>query len=397
MVASTISLDQLLSLVGELNDQAGDDTPRDRFRNFLSTSVTSVGTVRDYVETCLGQKGDQYNRALQDLVNHAGALMGFDVEFGRYSGVTNQVGHDGLWRTGDFSIVIEVKTSDAFAIQTATLLGYINKLIDERRIDHVDRAMGLYVFGKPERGISQLEAAISHGGHAHHLRIATVDDILTLAELVQQNLLSLEEALTLLRPTGVRVGATVQILQRIAAGHETVTGQLTTYQQKVESAGNSADSVHRRVSETGQEESTMYLLTPVASDEGVGAEEIIRSLLDQGVYVFGDRTPGRTELKPGDKIAFYESGNGVVACAEVASRPERKPVHFAKRPDKFPWSFKVRNVRYFFDDPVVIDASVRSRLDRFADKDPQGAWGWFVQGTRRISQHDFRILTRQED
>ena len=117
-------LEQLLKLVGELNDKAGSDTPRDGFRQLLDASVTSLGTVRDYVDVCLNTTGPQYNRALQDLVNHAGQLMGFEVEFGRYAGVANDVGHDGLWRADDFSIAIEVETTDAYSIMTSTLLGY---------------------------------------------------------------------------------------------------------------------------------------------------------------------------------------------------------------------------------------------------------------------------------
>lgn len=96
MSGRPVNLDQLLRLVGELNDQPGTDTPRVRFRQFLDESVTAPGDLRDFVERCLSQKGAQYERALQDLVNHAGRLMGFDVEFGRYTGSVNDIGHDGL-------------------------------------------------------------------------------------------------------------------------------------------------------------------------------------------------------------------------------------------------------------------------------------------------------------
>ncbi|MGA7668928.1 MAG: hypothetical protein WBW04_00800, partial [Nitrolancea sp.] len=217
MSGVTLSLDQLLKLVGELNDQPGNDTPRDRFRQFLETSVTSLGTVRDYVNACLSSTGTQYNRALQDLVNHTGRLMGFEVEFGRYAGVTNDIGHDGLWRADNFSVVVEVKTTDAYSIMTSTLLGYINQLIDSGRIANSENAIGLYVFGKQNSELEPVEGAIVHGGHAQKLRLSTVDDILSLAELVQDELLTRDEAMTLLRPVGVRVGTTVQLLKRVAS------------------------------------------------------------------------------------------------------------------------------------------------------------------------------------
>jgi hypothetical protein len=400
MSSPTISLDQLLMLVGELSDQQGKDTPRDRFRQFLESSVPALGTVRDYVDVCLSQKGDRYDRALQDLINHVGCLMGFEVEFGRYKGVVNDIGHDGLWKADDFSVVVEVKTSDAFTIRTASLLGYINSLIDVGKISNADAAMGLYVFGKPTTEMSQLEASILVGGHAQRLRIATVDDILSLAELIQQQLLSRDEALGLLRPVGVRVGSTVQILKRISSELSLVSEQLDEPQQhEVPESSVAKPTIpiptdQHTITHT---QDHMYLLTPVASEEGISAEETIRSLLDQGVYVFGDRTTGRKDLKPGDRIAFYESGKGVVASAQVASNAENRRIAFAKNPDRFPWAFKVINVQYFFDDPVFIDATVRLQLNAFSGKDPQSPWSWFVQGTKKITEHDYNILTRQSD
>ena len=117
------TLDQILDLVGTLDDAPGDDTPRERFRRHLRGSVTTIGPVRDYVEACVRNKGAQYDHALQDLVNHTASLIGFEVAYGRYKGVTNDIGHDGLWRWKDFVIVVEVKTTDAFAIQTSAVIG----------------------------------------------------------------------------------------------------------------------------------------------------------------------------------------------------------------------------------------------------------------------------------
>jgi len=55
-----ISPDRLLLLVGNLNDHAGDNAPRDRFRRLLEDSVPSLGTVREYVDVCLRKKEDRY-------------------------------------------------------------------------------------------------------------------------------------------------------------------------------------------------------------------------------------------------------------------------------------------------------------------------------------------------
>jgi hypothetical protein len=66
---TALTLQQILSLVGKLDDSPGDETPQERFRQFLKQNTRDAGQVRDYIEECLRNSGDQYNRALQDLVN----------------------------------------------------------------------------------------------------------------------------------------------------------------------------------------------------------------------------------------------------------------------------------------------------------------------------------------
>ena len=157
-----MTLTEILELVGTLDDAPGQNTARERFRAHLAKSVTTVGALRDYIETCLRTPGPQYARALQDLVNHCGRLLGFGVEFGRYQGVPSEIGHDGLWKSpssGDV-IIPEVKTTDAYAVQTATLVGYVDRLISDKKIRDWDQALGLYVVGRVDAKLSQMTNAI---------------------------------------------------------------------------------------------------------------------------------------------------------------------------------------------------------------------------------------------
>ena len=126
--------------------------------------------------------------------------------------------------------------------------------------------------------------------------------------------------------------------------------------------------------------------------------ETLESLLGHGVYVFADGATGRAKIKAGDGICFYSSGVGVVADAVITGPAERREVVFAKDAAHYPWAFPVRDVRYYFDSPVVIDAALRSRLDAFVKHghDPNGAWSWLVQGTHYLTAHDFAVLTRRE-
>lgn len=165
---TAISLSQILNLVGKLDDSRGIETPRERFRAFLKDNVQEVGQIRDYIQECLRLTGDQYSRALQDLVNHLGSLLDFEVQFGRYHGVRGEIGFDGHWKSpSGYHIVVEVKTTEAYTVKTSTLVGYVDELISGKKIPAWDNALGLYVVGKPDPEISH--ACITHFTGAHTL------------------------------------------------------------------------------------------------------------------------------------------------------------------------------------------------------------------------------------
>jgi hypothetical protein len=371
----SITLKQILDLVGKLDDSPGDETPRERFRRFLKENVKEVGQVRDYVEECIRTSGDQYNRALQDLVNYIGHFLGFEVIFGRYQGVSGQIGFDGHWKspTG-FHIVVEVKTTEVYAIKTSTLINYVNELISEKEIPDWDSALGLYVIGRPDPKIRQLENSIFAEKRTYQLRIISVESLLSLAEMMNEYDVSHEDILAVIRPSRPVVNQIVDLMARLVA--------------------------QRQVQEEAEEEITevverSYWLTPVKSDEEETADECIQCLVgEEKIYAFGERTPGRRHLKPGDYICFYSAGKGVVAHAQIASQPEHKRHPRVRHSEQYPWVFRVKNVHLYLENPIVIDAALRGKLDAFKKSDPNKAWSWFVQATRKISEHDFKILIR---
>lgn len=378
----SVSLKQILDLVGRLNDAPGTENSRERFRRYLRENVTEVGQVRDYIEECLRNKGDQYSRALQDLVNHLGMFLGFEVEFGRYQGVPGQIGHDGHWMSPtNYHVVVEVKTTEVYAVKTSTLANYVNDLISERKIPNGESALGLYVVGRPDAELRQIENAIVAEGRTHQLRMISVESLVSLAELMNDYDVSHEDVLAVIRPSGPTIDPIVDLMARLVAEPKDVNVMVEPVVEP---------EVAPPVIEA--EEEVAYWLTPVKSDEEQTAEEVIQVLVgEKSFYAFGDRTPGRKHLKPGDWICFYATGNGVVAHARVVTAP-RKEVRHSER---YPWVFELDSTQLYLDNPVVIDAGLRRQLDTFEGRDPNKAWAWFVQATRRITKHDFDILTRQ--
>lgn len=375
------ALTDILDLVGALNDSPGEETSRERFRRHLSKSLTEVGQVRDYVDECLRTAGPQYNRALQDLVNHVGQFLGFEVTFGRYQGVAGQPGFDGHWTSPKgFHIVVEVKTTEVYSVKTKTLLGYVDELVSERTIPNRGAALGLYVVGRPDPEMRQLEDAIVAQNLTDSLRIMSVDSLLSLAEMMEQYGVTHDDALAVLQPSGPMIDPIVDLMADLVGQREEKPPEPPTPPDgEVPTAGEPA-----------------HWLAPVKSHPEETAEECIQSLVGQEkIYAFGERTAGRKRIKPGDWICFYATQNGVVAHARVATLPHRERHPRVRQPENYPWVFRLDKERIYMDNPVVIDPDLRERLDAFRDKDRAAPWAWFVQWTKEISEHDFAILTRQ--
>jgi len=377
----SITLTEILDLVGKLDDAPGQDTGRERFRRYLDKNLIAPGQVRDYVEESLRNVGEQYNGALQDLVNYTGKFLGFDVTFGRYRGVQGQIGFDGHWRSPKgFHVVIEVKTTEVYAVKTATLVNYVDQLISAKSVPSWDVALGLYVIGRPDPDIRQLENAIVAEKRSGQLRIIFVDSLLSLAEMMNEYDTRHDDILSIIRPSGCTIDPVVELMTRIVAGSP----------EKVAAPSQ----VHGEPAVLPQE--ATYWLTPVASDEKQTAEEVIQTLVGAtGIYAFGERTPGRSKLKAGDWICFYASGKGVAAHARISSPPAKKPHPKVRHSDKYPWVFRLSDPILYLEDPIVIDYETRTKLVAFKGRDPDKSWAWFVQGTHQITELDFKRLTRQ--
>lgn len=391
MSMAPISLDQILALVGPLDDAPGSNTPRERFRNHLTTNVKEVGSIRDYIEECLRTSGEQYSRALQDLVNHLGSFLGFKTNFGRYQGVQGQIGFDGHWISlvTNFHIVVEVKTTEVYAVNTEALVGYMNALISAQQIPNRESVLGLYVIGRPDPKIRQLEHAIVAQRRTDELRVSSISSLLSLAEMMQDYDVTHEDILTVLRPSGPKVDDVVSLMSRLVAGSGTTPSALTVLDTLTD------DQVAQLETPDTTQSTTRYWLTPVAANDSQTAEEVVKSLVgEEKIYAFGDKTKKRAPVMPGDWICFYAAQVGIVAHAQISSEVENKIHPKIRDPKTFHWVFRLQDVHVYTDKPVVIDAALRQQLDAFKGKSVGSIWAWFVQRTHIVSQHDFSSIAR---
>lgn len=376
----SITLDQVLDLIGELDDSPGDDTARERLRRFLRENILEIGQIRDYVFECLRKSGTQYNRVLQDLLNHVGRFLDFEIEYGRYQGTQDTVGFDGLWRSATgFHVVIEVKTTEAYAIKTATLASYIEELISEKRIPSWDDAVGLYIVGRPDPSLRQLHNSIIAEKRTHQLRIISADSLLSLAELKTEYEIDNEDILAILKPSEPTIDPVVDLMARLVAEPKVQIPKDVTIDHTEES----------RVE-------TTHWITSVKSLDDESAENVIERLVKrERIYALSKGAHASRRIRAGDRICFYASGTGVVAHARVQTAPTRKEDDRIRNPHRYPWFFKLTEPRLYLEKPVIIDSSLRARLRAFEDKDPEGNWSWFVQQTHEVDPMDFELLTGQ--
>ena len=106
------------------------------------------------------------------------------MENGRYRGTPGQSGHDGLWHLPDGeSIVVEVKTTDAYRIDLDTVAEYRRMLSETKQISP-NKSSILIVVGRQDTG--DVEAQIRGSRHAWDMRLISVDALLRLMRLKEE-------------------------------------------------------------------------------------------------------------------------------------------------------------------------------------------------------------------
>jgi hypothetical protein len=94
------------------------------------------------------------------------------------------VGFDGIWDTAPgHSIVVEVKTTDAYRINLDTIANYRKGLIEQGRIS--DSSSVLIVVGRQDTG--DMEAQIRGSRHAWDMRIISIDALVNLVRLKEKS------------------------------------------------------------------------------------------------------------------------------------------------------------------------------------------------------------------
>jgi len=170
------SIRQVLSFAGD-GKLKNNNTTCQEFRELLSVIPTEY--LVKYANECLDDKFDDSGLVLQDIINQAGKRLDFKVEYGLYQGSKNTIGYDGIWDLNqENSIIVEVKTTDAYRINLDHIYSYKRKLVEQKRISETSSI--LIIVGRKDTG--DLEAQIRGSRYGWDFRLISVDSLMKLVQ-----------------------------------------------------------------------------------------------------------------------------------------------------------------------------------------------------------------------
>jgi hypothetical protein len=306
----SITLDELLFLVGRLDDAPGFDAARARFRRFLLERVTDVPTASALIDECQRSVGEQRHRALQDLVVSVGRLLRFEITFGTYERSADSVTVDGQWRSpGLLDVVIEIRTEQT---TSPTLDGLARAMVAAEGAG-LEPRIGLCVVARQYAARGKLSRAIADVTRPD-IHVVSAASLLALAAQVAADRVSHAEVVTLLR-SGVALDFVIDLLDRPAANS----------QESPEEQGQSAPAGHHEPA---------YWVATIAGNEVAAPEQLLAAVIaERRVLAICPAGKLRSQGSPGDWVCFFVPGKGIVGHAQLASTIEdsAKVVRHARR------------------------------------------------------------------
>ncbi len=174
-------IEQIISMCGDGQLTDASVCSKD-FRKYLDNA--SPDDLRKHIDRLLGEtKIAKGGLALQDAVNEVGHRLGFDIIHGRYQGIKNDIGYDGVWQHQDFQLIVEVKTTDAYRINL--------DIVDKYRKEYLAKespgkdAHILIVVGRQDTG--DLEAQIRGSQHNWSVRMISIEALVRMMFICLEN------------------------------------------------------------------------------------------------------------------------------------------------------------------------------------------------------------------
>jgi hypothetical protein len=293
----SITLDELLLLVGRLDDAPGFDTPRERFRRFLMERVADVPTASALIDDCQRSVGEQRHRALQDLIVMVGRLLQFEITFGTYERSADAIKVDGQWRSpGRLDVVLEIRTEQT---RSATLDGLAHATAEAPGAG-LEPRIGLCVVARQYAARARLGRELDVT-RLPNIRVITVGSLLALAAQAAADRVAHTEIVKLLQ-SGVALDFVIDLLDRPAAN----------------SQPGEPMAEHGQPAPPEPHEPAYWIATITGNE--VPPDQLLTSvIIERRVLAISPWGKLRGEASPGDWVGFFVPGKGLVGHAQLAS------------------------------------------------------------------------------
>ncbi len=351
----SFELQDILTLVGRLDETPGFDTPRERFRRFLTERVTDAAEVRSLLSQCQQALGDQHARARHDLIVLLGVFLGFEVTFGGYEAPGRPARLNGHWRSRRKArLIVDVRSEQTAGGDIDELAQTVQSMGEDAPPDLEERWLGLCVTTPFYSARRRLEALLAQRT-SNDIRCVTVDSLLWLADMVSANRLEHADVLRLLT-SGPESDFTIDLMRRVADGapgpEDPPPARSSERDTDSPSAPASApwSETARNLSivETpGRAREAEYWLANLASDESASPEQMVDYVI-RGRQVLGitDSGPLPMPVRPGDSVCFYIAGTGIVGHAQF-DNPIADGAAVIRGAGRFTAVFQLKNVTIY--------------------------------------------------
>ena len=285
-----ITLEDVLVLAGRLDDTAGFDTPRERFRRFLVDQETSGQGCRTLIDQAPHVVDEQHHRALQDLVVLLGRSLGFDTTFGNYLPGTGGLKHDGHWRSGTrLDVVLELRTNHTSTVDIDPLARSIAAHASSAGRGPHARAIGLAVLTPSYPSRVRLEESLSAARLDVTIRVLSLRSLLFLSDCVGEGILTHDDVVRLLETVATQ-DFVIGLFEKLAHSDEPELVEVRTAQRRAEAA-------------------PVFWLATVDGDSAITAERFVEVVIGKR-RIFGVRGDGHPSgtVHQGDRILFLRAG-----------------------------------------------------------------------------------------
>ncbi len=285
-----VDIDGLLRIVGCLDDARGYDTPRERFRRFMSDSVTDASIATDLIVQCQKGIGEQRHRALQDLVVWLGRFLGFEPIWGAYAVTGSRGTGRGLWRSREVDVVVETRTEQS----TGIALDGICSAVSGSSSTEAPRRIGVCVVSRHYLAWERLKQSVSAGSPDPVLAVVRIEQLIDVVSKARERHLATSQVADELIRSSVR---------------------------RDEASGDpEAAIVKSDVSRSADGPSApKFWLATLVGDESVAPDRLLASVVSRRHLLPLLGPPHGSECAPGDFVCFSLGSNDVVGHGRVES------------------------------------------------------------------------------